>query len=86
MWYYTNNFLPTKFYIEDQASFVKQKVRLDKDATKRHQGVKINGSRVPNLLERSSKRDRDVAEGVDDVRAAQVPGEENEAGVYTKAQ
>ena len=41
---------------------------------------------VSDLLERSSKRDRDVAEGVDDVRAAQVPGEENEAGVYTKAQ
>ena len=31
---------------------------------------------VSDLLKRSSKRDRDVAEGVDDVRAAQVPGEE----------
>ena len=30
---------------------------------------------MTDLLERSSKRDRDVAEGVDDVRAAQVPGD-----------
>ena len=30
---------------------------------------------MTDLLERSPKRDRDVAEGVDNVRAAQVPGD-----------